>query len=422
MRYPMNGAIVIIVILLAATFAAAAEGWRADGEVVRRLSENRPEIVYDEARVPTYELPNPLKRCTGELVTSPQQWRPQREVILELFRSQMFGRRPPKPEQLRFEVLEAKSDALDGAATLKRVAIHSREGERSHQFELILFLPNAIKQPVPVFLLINNRPAENTDPTRQKKSPFWPVEAMIARGYGVAAFAYAQLAPDDRNRFRDEVIRLFGSDAATQSSAHHPADACGALAAWGWGASRVMDYFQTDPRIDAKKVAVVGHSRGGKAALWAGAEDERFALVVSNASGCGGAALSRRRFGETVAIINRNFPHWFCDNFKRFNDRENELPVDQHMLISLIAPRAVYVASGSEDLWADPRGEFLSLAGASGVYALWGYQPIDPNGMPPLGKSLIAPLRGYHIHQGPHNLTEFDWMRFADFADGLWRR
>ena len=166
----------------------------------------------------------------------------------------------------------------------------------------------------------------------------------------------------------------------------------------------------------------MGHSRGGKAALWAGAEDERFALVVSNESGEGGAALSRRQFGETVERLTTTFPHWFAANYSGFARREDALPIDQHMLLALVAPRLLYVASADEDLWSDPRGEFLSLAGASPVYGLWGDRAIRPGDMPALDRPLVVDRRAYHVRSGGHNLTPYDWDRFADFADQRWPR
>ncbi len=182
-----------------------------------------------------------------------------------------------------------------------------------------------------------------------------------------------------------------------------------------------MDYLQTDPAIDAAKVAIIGHSRGGKTSLWAGARDPRFALVISNDSGCGGAALSRRKFGETVALINKSFPYWFCGNFHQFDEREDRLPVDQHELLALIAPRALYVASADEDMWADQRAEFLSLAHASPVFALYGQPQINPDEMPSLEAPLIRGSLAYHIRRGGHGLTLYDWERYMDFADGLWK-
>jgi acetyl esterase/lipase len=184
----------------------------------------------------------------------------------------------------------------------------------------------------------------------------------------------------------------------------------------------VLDFALQQTEIDSERTVVVGHSRGGKAALWAGAEDERFKILYSNNSGCGGAALSRRAFGETVARINRSFPHWFCDRFDAYNDRESELPIDQHQLIALAAPRAVYVASSDEDLWADPRGEYSSLVAAGPVYGLFECEHIDNPSMPALNAPSHIGSTGYHIRTGNHDLTEQDWSYFLDFADSVFEK
>jgi dienelactone hydrolase len=337
---------------------------------------------------------------------------------LELFREHVYGRSPGRPGHLRFQVVAEDPRAMGGAATLKRIAVRSSRAGREHSFELTVFLPNVPAQPAPLFLLLNNRSPRITDFTRAERSGFWPAEELIARGYAVAALQVSQLAPDDKKHFRDGVMRLYDSGSKRPRAGY----TWGALAAWAWGASRAMDYFAGDPRVDPKRVAVVGHSRGGKAALWAGAEDERFALVISNESGEGGAALSRRQFGETVERINKNFPHWFAEAYKGYGARVEALPVDQHMLLALIAPRALYVASADEDLWSDPRGEFLSLAHSSPAYALWGEPPIRAEEMPPLDRPLFRGRRGYHIRTGGHDLSKYDWERFLDFADLLWRK
>jgi pimeloyl-ACP methyl ester carboxylesterase len=184
----------------------------------------------------------------------------------------------------------------------------------------------------------------------------------------------------------------------------------------------VLDYLQTDPAVDGTKVAVVGHSRGGKTALWAAAQDERFAMAVSNCSGRGGASLTRRRMGETVKVINKGFPYWFCGNYKKYDDNEDALPVDQHQLIALIAPRAVYVASAETDFWADPRGELLALAQASPVYALYGFAGPGVEERPAVEAPGAWDRQAYHMHAGGHNLTPYDWERYMDFGDKVWGR
>jgi hypothetical protein len=352
-----------------------------------------------------------LTTLDGRKVTTAQLWtKVRRNEILELFRENVYGRVPNTPYSKSFKVINEDRNIMGGAATLKQVEITIGAEKGSLVIHLTLFVPNNVPKPVPVYLLIDNRGPGNTDPSRKTISEFWPAEEVIARGYAIAVYNNADVDPDNFDDFKNGIHGLL-------DKGERRADSWGTLAAWAWGASRCMDYFETDKDINKKKVAVLGHSRGGKAALWAGAEDQRFAMVISNESGCGGAALARRHFGETVARINTAFPHWFCSNYKKWANNENAMPVDMHMLLALIAPRALYVDCASEDLWGDPKGSYIALYNAVPVFQLFNSDTKIPETMPPLNKQVIGGNVGFHIRDGVHNLLLKDWNWFMDMGD-----
>jgi len=392
-------------------FSQAGKSWQASQETVERLSKNQGEFNYYEEKVPSYKLPDLLTAQNGKKITSAGMWEKiRRKEILELFRENVYGRVPSTSWSESFRLLNEEKNAMGGDATLKQVDITINSDGKTLDIRLTLFVPNKATKPVPAFLLIDNRGPENTDPKRLVKSEFWPAEEVITRGYAVAVFSNADVDPDNFDDFKNGIHGLL-------DRGERKPDSWGTLAAWAWGASRCLDYFETDKDIDAEKVAVVGHSRGGKTALWAAAEDQRFAMAVANESGCGGASLARRKYGETIARITASFPHWFCTNYTKWGNNEDSMPVDMHMLMALIAPRAVYVTSASEDLWADPRGSYLSLYNSLPVFRLYRKNTSLPEQMPPLNTPVKSGNVAYHVRDGVHNMLLKDWNWFMDFGD-----
>ncbi len=396
---------------------------------------------YDETKIPAYTLPEPLQCSDGKVIKSVADWwNKRRPEILHLFESQVYGRVPEAKIEANYKIVSIKKDSFDGLATRKQIAITlTNNKNRSITLNVLLYIPNNVTRPAPAFLGLNFMGNQSittekdipitknyilnskqygindhkaTERTRGLKSYRWPLKEILQKGYALAACHYGDIDPDFDDGFQNGVHPLFYRDGQNKPDA----DEWGSIAAWAWGLSRILDYLIMDEDIDGERVAVIGHSRLGKTALWAGAVDRRFALVISNDSGCGGAALSKRRIGETLEAINRNFPHWFCANFKHYNNKENELPLDQHLLIALMAPRPVYIASAREDRWADPNGEFLSAFNAASVYKLLRTDGFAVQEIPAVNYPIFSRI-GYHIRGGKHDLTEFDWRQYLYFAD-----
>ena len=399
----------------------------------------------DESKVPAYVLPEALVSASGEKIDTAAKWTQQRRgEILRMFESEVYGRTPSmRLEGIRAVVTEGPTDAMEGKATRKQVTVYFTAKDDGPRMDILIYSPKG-KPHAPAFLGYNfeGNHAVTTDPavklahswlrnndkegitenkatekSRGSEKSRWSIDRIIERGYAVATIYYGDIDPDFDDGFQNGVEPLFYKPGQTKPGP----DEWGSIGAWAWGLSRALDYLETDKDIDPKHVAVLGHSRLGKTSLWAGALDERFALVISNNSGCGGAALSKRWFGETVNRINTSFPHWFCDNFNKYNLNEAALPVDSHELIALIAPRPVYISSAVDDKWADPLGEYLAAVHADPVYrllgtnGLGGEKPSETS--PGLDQPLLSGQIGYHIRTGGHDVLPYDWEQFMNFAD-----
>lgn len=392
-----------------------------------------PDTNYDEARVPAYVLPDPLVSGDGRAITDSSAWyRIRRPELLEAFAQHVYGRTPRI--QVRVVATNNAPDAVvfDGLGLRRQLRLRLLEAESAPWIDLLLYVPRGRSGPAPVFLGLNygNQgvdpdpgivPSRNAVSRPGEQAARWPLKTLLSRGYAVASFHGGDLELDRhgsgcryteaawREGIRAWVLRRDGRNELA-------ADEWGSLGAWAWGLSRVLDHLRTDPGLDGARVGVFGHSRTGKAALWAGAQDERFALVYSNNSGQGGAALARRRYGESVAASYALSGSWYCRNYQRYGNHEAELPVDAHELIALLAPRPVYVASAEQDRWADPRGEFLAAYHADPVYALFGRPGLGVSEVPPVHQPVGGTL-GYHLRAGDHEITAYDWERVLDFAD-----
>ena len=395
------------------------------------------DVNYDESKVPKFDVPDVLKTFKGKKVSNSKQWEKKgRPELLQFFTQNVYGEVPGELKISSFEVVEESNNAVNGKAKRKQIDITFQKDDLTLDFTILMYLPkNVDKAPLFVgynffgnhtitedvnviisdswardnasFGIINNQLTEQSRGVRTNR---WAIEKIIDAGFGLATIYYCEVDPDTDD-FSNGIHPFFYEENQQQPASQE----WGSIAAWTWGLSRSMDYFEQDSNVDESKIIVFGHSRLGKTSLWAGATDKRFAAVISNNSGCGGAALSKRRFGETVWRINNNFPHWFCKNFKMYSKNEGALPVDQHQLISLIAPRPVYVASAVEDRWSDPRGEFLSAFYASPVYKLYGKDGIQSNEMPELNQPIQNTV-AYHIRKGKHDVTDYDWEQYLKWA------
>jgi hypothetical protein len=401
--------------------------------------QQQRDTLYDEAKVPGYTLPAVLTLRSGEPVRDAKAWNARRRPeILALYESEVYGKSPANPPKLNYEVKSVEKSALEGRAVRKLVTVFLSDKSGAPKMDLLLYLPAGAPRPVPVILglsftgihTVANDPgvplaeqwvrdvrqtaAENT---RGAGVTQWQVDKILAAGYGLATVYYGQIEPDFVGGMKYGIRPLYLKPGRTEPGP----DEWGAIAAWAWGASRAMDYLEKDRDVDARHVALFGHSRLGKAALWGGAQDTRFSIVISNESGEGGAAISRRDYGERTLDLNTRFPHWFDGAFKKYSGREEEMPFDSHMLLSLIAPRGLYVASAEGDQWSDPKGEFLGAANASPVWQLFGKKGTGTMEMPGLHQPVGDNVR-YHVRAGKHDVTEYDWEQYLKFAKAQWGR
>lgn len=378
---------------------------------------------YDESKVPAYTLP----KINAQ---SRQHWESTRRAeVLRLLENHVYGRTPDASVRIASDVLEGPTPCFDGTAVRRQVQLTlSPEGhsERKLSFEVLVYSPKSASGKAPAFVGLNfdGNQCVHSDPEIRKspaggKSPGqhqsrWQLEMLLKRGYGLVTAHRDDIDPDNyQHDFRDGPHPLFYESGQTRP---HEKE-WGSIGGWAWALSNIRKWLEDDEFLDAERLAVIGHSRLGKMALWAGARDPKFKLVISNNSGCGGAALYRRCYGERIHHMLKPVGYWFCRTHASYAQRESELPVDQHMLMATIAPRALYVASATEDRWADPKGEFLALKHAEPVYALYGFKGLPAIELLAPNTSVAGGRIGYHLRVGEHDITAFDWKQYLDFAD-----
>ena len=401
--------------------------------------EKRPFGPYstDERDAASYVLPDPLAKPDGVRVASAAEWSGfQRRRILDLLKKYEYGEIVPRPDRLEFQLISCKKGALGGKALRKEVRITAAMADgRTHSFLVLVYIPAEHSGPVPAFAGLNFMGNHNTTveedviptgfrfpgvlvkPERALQHHRWVPETLVERGYASATACYHDVFPDRAGGAPDSALRLFcdtekGDPTGVKYSV---------IGAWAWGLSRILDYLESDPDVDGARVAVHGHSRLGKTSLWAGAADERFKMVISNCSGCGGGALHRRKFGENLSQhfkshLDLGYPNWFMNETEKFIWREEDLPIDQHELLAMAAPRPLAIGTATEDLAADPKGEFLACKAASEVYRLFGSEGLPAGTMPAPDVNVSGDI-SFHCHTGKHDHTPQDWAHYLDLAD-----
>ncbi len=379
--------------------------------------------------------PDPLRAEDGKTVTTAQEWRNLRAPELRAkFQQEMFGMVPIPPKGFSTRVFFEDKGALEGKATLKEIEVSAESPVLKAR--LLVVIPNGEGGPYPVFLGMNFKgnhavlgderiavPEWMTGKEAERGTDVksWPIGEIVSRGYAFACFFSGDFVRDDP-AIATQRVKEFSAPEGTA-----PESAPGTLACWAWGFSRMVDVLEKQTAIDSKRIAVVGHSRNGKASLFAAAMDERIALAIPTQAGCGGTAPSRlpvqvldpkngRPPHETVAIITTKFPHWFCGKFNAVGEDVSKLTFDQHELVALCAPRPVLFSCAVSDTWSNPSGQFAMLLGADPVYRLICGEGVAFQQMPEVGRLMPSRL-GYFIRPGGHSMNETDWLAWLDYAD-----
>jgi len=421
---PPQDAILHYAIMLVAISCVVLSAQNAPPAAVAGIPVN-----YDEAKVGTYTLPDPLVLADGKPVHDARTWSEKRRPeIVRLFEENQFGRSPGRPGGMTFDVFEKGTPVFEGKAIRRQVTVHFSPDKK---MDLLLYLPAHAQKPVPFLLHLSfSANSATVDDPGVKESEVWgpdkkkipanqgrnfgkvDVVRLLDAGYGFGTIYYGDIDPDFEGGIPDGVRALYLKPGKTQPEP----DEWGAIGAWAWGLSRALDYLETDKYVDAKRVAIMGVSRLGKTVLWAGAHDKRFALVIASCSGEGGAAISRRNYGETVAHLTAStrYPYQFCANYGKFGEHVDRMPVDANMLVALMAPRPVLLQTGDKDFWSDPKGEFLAAVAAGPVFRLFGKQGLDVDQMPPAGTAVFHTI-GYFEHIGGHGTIPSDWDQFLKF-------